>query len=161
MNAPIRRAAPAPWGPFCAGRCVATLVCLAASLWVPRVSPACLRPPPPLSSSVSVPRVCVSRLPLQRLLPLFPVSHASRVSTRKTGGASSRAATQPRTMLLHGWSAARRDLNLDNLTCTNPASQKGYLRHTSCVYVCMCAHVRSISFHRRHRGVDRRAFLLA
>lgn len=73
MNAPDPQSCTCTVGALLCWRCVATLVHLAASLWVPRVSPACLRPPPlSLSPSVSVPRVCVSRLPLQRLLFLSP-----------------------------------------------------------------------------------------
>lgn len=85
-------------GPFVHAVC-ATLVYLPASVWVPRVSPARLRPP---------------RFPLRASLPFSPrVPRAlEKLAARPL------EPQQPRTMLFHG-SAARRDLNLDNLTCTN------------------------------------------
>lgn len=109
MHRSIHRAAPASWGPFCARRVCDPRVS-SASVWVPCVSPGRLRPPLTLLVFLSFLRVPRA---LEKLAarPLEP--------------------QQPRTMLFHG-SGARRDLNLDNLTCTNSEEPSRYLSARKC-----------------------------
>lgn len=73
-------------GPFVLAMC-ATLVYLAASLWVPRVSPARLRPPllSPLSYPLSIsvwPPVLVSPFSIAVLFPSCPTRALEKLAAR-------------------------------------------------------------------------------
>lgn len=114
-------------GPFVLAMC-ATLVYLAASLWVPRLVFDLLSSLHSLILFLSLSGLRSSFPPSASLFSFLRVPREHSKNWRRVLSSRNTATNNapPR------WSAARRDLNLDNLTCTNPS--RGYLRHTSCVH---------------------------
>lgn len=156
MNAPIRRAAPASWGPFCAPRdvCDPRVSCL-------RVSPTRLRP---RFLSIHFPfflltPALVSLLNVSLLFPSSSTRALEKLAAPPLLSSPLSSSLEPRRSHEQCSSTlVRRDLNLDNLTCKRNRGRSYVPRSTRDLFTGETGGERSEEFHPHRRLMGSRHF---